>query len=155
MSGIGRRYGPALGGLLLLASLVTGCGDSDNSAATPPSPAPAVSAGATSGTACAAVKQIKQSIADLKQAVTDRNLAAGKTAWSSFTAAVSDLGATAKDTGASAAQSLDTLLEPLTANFAELDTLAKLGAVVSALQLLGPNLDNAVTQAQAKLPCPS
>jgi len=155
MSGLGRRYGPALGGLVLLAGLVSGCGNSDNSAATPPSPAPAVSAGVTTATACAAVKQIKQSIADMKQALADRNLDAGKAAWATFTAAVSDLGTAAKDTGASAAQSLDTLLEPITSNFSELDTLAKLGAVVSALQLLGPNLDNAVTQAQQKLPCPS
>jgi hypothetical protein len=154
MSRLGRRYASALGGLVLLAGLVSGCGGSDNSAA-PPSPAPAVSAGAITATACASVKQIKQSVADLKTAVADGNLDAGKAAWASFTAAVSDLGAAAKETGASAAQSLDTLLEPLTSNFAELDTLAKLGAVVSALQLLGPNVDNAITQAQAKLPCPS
>lgn len=155
MSGLGRRYGPALGGLVLLAGLVSGCGTSDNSAATPPSPAPAVSAGATTGTACASVKQIKQSIADMKQAVADRNLSAGTAAWSAFTAAVHDLGTAAQESGASAAQSLETLLAPITDNFSELDSLAKLGAVVSALQLLGPTLDNAVSQAQQRLPCPS
>jgi hypothetical protein len=156
MTGLVRRTAPLAAVALLLVGLLSGCGSTSSSSSAPmATPAPPASAATAKASACADVKQIQQSINDLKAALTGKDLPAGKTAWSSLTDAVTSLGDTAQATGSAAAQNLHDALSAVTENFAQLDTLGKLTAIVSALTVAGPAVASAVSSTQKDLSCPS
>jgi hypothetical protein len=163
MSGMRGRLWPVLGGVLLAAGVLAGCGDGDGGTAAPPATtAPAATsappqssvAPEAADAACADIKQIKQGISDLETAVRNADLNAGQTAWSTLTAGVQALADDAKTARSDAAQKLHDQLAPVTTDFAELDTAGKLAAVVTALTTLGPNLNATIDEARENLHCP-
>ncbi len=151
-----RHLGATAAGLLLVAGLLTGCGDSSDSGGATPgtTPAPAATSANAANAACADITKIKQSSDDLQAQVGKGDLKGAQAAWATLTTAVSDLGGNLMTQGSAAAQQLHDTISSLIAGASDMNTLAKLGAVAVALKTAGPAINNAVTAAKDNLSCP-
>jgi hypothetical protein len=150
---------------LLLAFLVGGCAVSDTAVrvahsaagtstppASPSGPMPTTSAGIQQR-ACTDIAALQQSVTDLKTAQDHRDLPAGQQAWRSLTNAMTDLTATMQSAASDAGIAITDVLGPIVDAIGNMDSMAKLTAVGTALKATGPALDAAANHAKSKMSC--
>jgi len=104
--------------------------------------------------ACTDIATLQQSATDLKTAQDQKNLAAGQQAWNSLRNAMTDLTATMQSAASDAGVAVTDVLGPIVEAIGNLDSMAKLNAVGTALKATGPALDAAANHAKSALSCP-